>query len=135
METNSHDYSIELITGEDVLACGYKPDPHTVSLKDHGDWYCLNVNGKRVSFLCIREQRGELYIGEVFTAKEHRRKGYFFALLDFVCNHVYPEYSISTHALLASKGTFEKCGFKQFAFREFKYGNQWWLRRNGKKYE
>lgn len=130
---NMNNMIIEKITNADVLACGYDPDPHTVSLKDKGEWFCLNVDGKRVTFLCIRKQRNELYIGEVFTAREYRRRGYFYFLLDFVVNKVYPQYSISTHALMQSKNTFEKCGFKQFAFREFKYGNQWWLRRDGKK--
>lgn len=124
---------IEKITVEEVQKCGYKPDEHTVSLKDTGDWYCLNVSGKRVSFLCVRLQKGEYYIGEVFTAKEHRRKGYFSILLDFVANNLYKGYSISTHALITSKSVFERYGFEQYAYREFKHGNQWWLRRRGKK--
>ena len=63
----------------------------------------------------------------------YRKKGYFTTLLRYVADVVYPEYSISTHALASSKKGFESCGFKQYTFREFKYGNQWWLRREGKK--
>jgi len=126
---------IEEILPEDIQKMNYKPDPHTVTLKDHGKWFALFLNDVPVSFLCIRKQRNELYIGEVFTAYEHRKKGYFTTLLRYVADVVYPEYSISTHALASSKGGFESCGFKQFTFREFKYGNQWWLRRDGKKYD
>ncbi len=124
---------IKKIELEDVIKCGYKPEPHTVSLRDCGDWYAIEIEGRLVSFCCIRKQRNELYIGEVFTAKEFRKNGYMTMLIDYIANSLYPEYSISTHALVASKHCFELCGFKQYAFREFKYGNQYWLRRSGKK--
>lgn len=115
------------------ILSGIKPDPHTVTLKDKGIWYGLFDEGQILSALCIRPQQGELYIGEVFTLPEHRRKGNFRKLLDYVCNTIYPDYSINTHALISSKKVFESCGFVQYSYREFKYGNQWWLRRKGKK--
>lgn len=126
-------YLIKKISSDDVLKWEYKPDPHTVSLKDKGEWFALFVDNVAVSFLCIRKQRNEMYIGEVFTAKQYRRKGYFTALCKYVVDEIYPGLSVSTHALASSKDGFLKCGFQQFAFREFKYGNQWWLRREGKK--
>ena len=84
---------IDTIDNADILACGYKPDPHTVTLKDNGKWFALFSEDIPVSFLCIRKQRNELYIGEVFTAQEYRKKGYFTTLLRYVADVVYPEYS------------------------------------------
>lgn len=129
-------YTVKLITKDKIQCLGFKPDPHTVSLKDDGLWYalCDDALVLVLSLLCIRKQRNELYIGEVFTPKEFRRKGYFSHLLKYVVDCVYPEYSISTHALLASKKCFENAGFEEFSFRHFKCGDQWWLRRKGKKY-
>lgn len=126
---------VKPITPEKIKALNFSPEPHTVTLKDHGLWYALENDGTVVSLLCIRKQRNELYIGEVFTPKEHRRKGYMTELCNIVVNTIYQGYSVSTHALLASKHCFEKCGFKEFSFRRFKYGNQWWLRREGKRYD
>lgn len=126
--------TVEQITPQEIKSLGFVPEPHTVTLKDHGKWFALKDNGQIVSLLCIRPQRNELYIGEVFTPKEFRKKGYMTVLCDTIVNKIYPEYSVSTHALWASKHCFERCGFRQFSFREFKYGNQWWLRRDGKKY-
>lgn len=126
---------LKIVSKEQIAACKYIPDEHTVSLRDNGIWYALEKNGILVSFLCIRVQRNELYIGEVFTAQKYRKRGYFFRLLDYVVNTIYAGYSISTHALITSKNGFLACGFKQFAFRRFKYGDQYWLRREGKKWQ
>lgn len=124
---------VETITPEEIKALGFVPEPHTVTLKDHGCWYALKDNNEVLSLLCIREQRNELYIGEVFTSQKHRKKGYMTMLCDKVVNELYPGYSVCTHALKASKHCFERCGFEQFTFRHFKYGDQWWLRRKGRK--
>ena len=126
-------WTIEKVDNKEILDCHFEIDPHTVRLTDKGIWYALKVSGKIASVLCIRVQRHELYIGEVFTDKKFRGNGYFTTLCDYVVNQVYPGFSVSTHALKASKGGFERCGFKQYAYREFKHGNQWWLRRDGKK--
>ena len=123
------------ISVDEIRELGLKPDSHTVSLKDHGVWYALKNNDEVLSLLCIRVQRGELYIGEVFTPKQFRKHGYMTLLCDLVVNRLYPDYSVCTHALASSKHCFERCGFKEFAFRHFKYGDQWWLRRKGKKYD
>lgn len=128
-------YSIKTMTRENVMNLGFKPEPHTVSLKDKGIWYCLCKDDEILSLLCIRKQRNELYIGEVYTPPKHRRKGYFTVLTKYVVDKIYPNYSVSVHCLEASKRGFEKAGFKQYTFREFKHGNQWWLRREGEKYE
>lgn len=128
-------YSVRIIDENDIHKLKYEIDPHTVTLKDHGVWYALDRGREWVSFLCIRIQRNELYIGEVFTPKEHRKNGYFTTLLKYVSDILFPEYAISTHALITSKAGFEACGFKQYSFRHFKYGDQWWLRRDGKKYD
>lgn len=124
---------IERVTQEEIRACKFKLDDHTVRLTDKGTWYALRDNGEIASVLCIRPQRNELYIGEVFTDHKYRGRGYFTLLCDYVVNKLYAGYSISTHALKSSKNGFIRCGFVQYAFREFKYGNQWWLRRDGKK--
>lgn len=125
--------TVRKVDNEEIQACNFSIDPHTVTLKDKGQWYALTDESKILSVLCIREQRGEHYIGEAFTDKSQRGKGYFTLLCSHVVDKIYTGYSVSTHALAASKRAFERCGFKQYAFREFKYGNQWWLRREGKK--
>lgn len=125
--------TIEKVDNSEIQACKFEIDKHTVRLTDKGIWYALKVDGQIASVLCIRIQGHELYIGEVFTDKKFRRNGYFTMLCNHVVNNIYSGISVSTHALAASKHGFERCGFEQFAFREFKYGNQWWLRRKGKK--
>lgn len=125
--------TISKVTKEQIKECNFDIDPHTVRLTDDGEWFALKKDGRIVSVLCIRIQRNELYIGEVFTEKQSRGNGFFTLLCDYVVNTIYSGYSISTHALAASKKAFERCGFEQFSYREFKYGNQWWLRRKGKK--
>ena len=124
---------IEKTTEAEIQSCHFDIDEHTVRLTDKGTWYALKKDGVIVSVLCIRVQRNELYIGEVFTDKQHRGKGYFTMLCKYVVDEIFPGISVSTHALKASKNGFERCGFKQYAFRHFKHGDQWWLRRDGKK--
>ena len=124
---------IAKLSKEDVMACGYVPDPHTVTLKDDGEWYALGVDDKWVTFVCIRPRGDEMHIREVFTVPEYRRRGYLYKLVSYVVDVEYAGYQISVHALRKSRDCFKKCGFKEFSFRHFKYGDQWWLRRPGEK--
>ena len=117
---------------EEIARIGLRPDEHTVSLKDKGEWYALEQDGEMITFLCIRIQRRELYIGEIFTRPEYRGRGACTRLLRFVVDEIFPGLSINTHALRASRDIFRKCGFQEYAFRHFKYGDQWWMRRPGR---
>lgn len=125
--------AVQRVENSEIQACNFDIDPHTVRLTDKGIWYALKVDDDIASVLCIRVQGHELYIGEVFTDKKYRKKGYFTQLCDYVVNKEYAGLSVSTHALASSRNGFIRCGFEQFAYREFKYGNQWWLRRKGAK--
>ena len=74
-----------------------------------------------------------MHVREVYTVPEYRRRGYLYLLAGYVVNKIYGDYQISVHCLAKSRGCFEKLGFKTFSFRSFPYGDQWWMRRPGKK--
>lgn len=126
-------YLVIKTSAEEIAKLKLKPDPHTVSLKDKGQWFALTENNEILSLLCIREQMGELYIGEVFTPMKYRNHGYMTELIRYVSNDIFRGFQISTHALKSSKHCFERCGFREYKFRHFKYGDQYWMRREGKK--
>lgn len=129
-------YRIKKITLDDVKACKFKPEPHTVSLKDNGEWYAVEKDKEIISVLCVSDKHGGKYLSENYTKPEFRGKGVFTMLLNFIVNTLYKNDLIIAHCLKASVNCYKRVGFTHYNTREFKYGTQYYMRReafeNGK---
>lgn len=124
METN---LKIKIIGIEDVEKCKFKPEPHTVALKDKGCWWALLLNGEIVSVVCVSDKHGGKYYSEVFTPVEHRNRGYSTKLIRFLANKIYKNYYQIAHCLKASVNVFDRAGFRLKTIRRFKHGNQFFM--------
>lgn len=125
-------YTIARINLSDVKACHFKPEAHTVSLKDDGEWWAMLDEGKIVSVLCVSDKHGGKYFSENYTEPDYRGKGLFTTLLDVVANKVYNDCYKVAHCLIASKGCYKRCGFELFNTRYFKHGTQYYMRKEAK---
>lgn len=118
---------IRTASQEEIKNCRFKPEPHTVALKDDGCWWALCKDGEIVSVLCVMDKNGGKCYTNVFTPKEHRGKGYSTVLVRFLSNKIYQrEYQIA-HCLKASVNVFERAGFRLKKVRRFKYGDQYYM--------
>lgn len=118
------------ILKEDVQAQGWKPEPHTVSLKDDGDWWgCVDSEGKILSVVCVSEKHGGKYFSETFTPIQYRHSGLCSALLKYLAEQVYKDDLLIAHCLRASVNCYKFAGFRLEKVREFKYGNQYFMKR------
>lgn len=126
---------IRKVTLEQVQACGFKPEPHTVAFKEsEGQYYALLMEDEIASVLRVRLKGKTLYVGEVYTAPKWRKKGLCRTLVDMVTNEIYSGYRMTAHCLQSSKRIFERCGYVQYSQRDFPHGTQYWMKREGKDY-
>lgn len=121
---------IEKISLEEVQSYNFILDPHTVSLKDNGEWWGFKIDGRVISVLCVSDKHGGKYFSENYTDPEYRGQGYFTKLLDYVSNQVYKDYKCIAHCLKSSKNCYERCGYTHYKTREFKYGTQYFMIKN-----
>lgn len=127
--------TISRILKSDVLAQKWKPESHTVSLKDDGEWWGVFDSGLLLSVVCISEKHGGKYFSETFTPVQYRGRGLCSALLKYLAEQVYKNDLLIAHCLKASVNCYKFAGFHLEKVREFKYGNQYFMKRearNGK---
>ena len=124
---------IKAITQEQVIACNFKPEPHTVSLKDDGCWWALMDGDEILSVVCVSNKNGGKCYSQVYTPPNHRGNGYSTKLIRTLSEKIYAkEYQIA-HCLKASVNIFYNAGFALKTIRYFKHGNQYFMEKlNGK---
>lgn len=114
----------KVTTLEEVRKCGFKPEPHTVSFKDDGEWHVLTMGDDIVCTVCITDKHGGKYFSEVYTVPEYRGRGLCTFLITFVADVLYPNHRCIAHCLESSVHCFERAGFKEVGYRKFKHGDQ-----------
>lgn len=108
----------------------WKPEPHTVALKDDGEWWgCISEDGRLLSVVCVSEKHGGKYFSETYTPPEYRHKGLCTTLLVFLAKTQYKNDLLIAHCLNASVNCYKAAGFKHYKTREFKYGTQYFMKR------
>lgn len=123
---------IKKLTQEDVEACSFKPEPHTVSLRENGEWWGLVKDEKILSVCCVSNRHGGKYFSQTFTPMEERRKGYCSRLLYFLANHIYYQHKCIAHCLKKSVNCYMRAGFRFVKLRKFKYGDQYYMEKDAK---
>ena len=113
----------------------WKPEQHTVSLKDDGEWWGCISGEILKSVVCVSDKHGGKYFSEVYTPPEYRRKGYCTLLLKCLANEVYGEQLLIAHCLKSSVGCFWSAGFRIYKKRYFKHGDQYYMKRKRKDVE
>lgn len=122
---------IEVVSFDDVRACHFKPEPHTVSLSKYDPretWYAYKIDGKIVSVMSVSEKHGGIYIGEMYTIPEYRRRGLNSLMIMNVCE-MYPNRKKIAHCLNTSKKIMEGCGFVHYKTVYYKHGTQYYMKK------
>lgn len=119
---------IRIVNKEEIDRMHFKPEPHTVDLKDHGDWYGFFVDDRLVAVACVRIQRNSLYFGSLFTDQKFRHMGIMTKLVAYIMDTV-PWHSYTAHCLAASRNIFLKLGFTETNVRYFPGGTQYWMKK------
>ena len=121
---------ISRIRKEDVIAQNWKPEPHTVSLKDEGEWWgCISEDNRLLSVVCVSDKHGGKYFSETFTPVEYRGKGLCSTLLGYLAKQIYKDDLLIAHCLKASVNCYKFAGFKLEKVRHFKYGDQYFMKK------
>jgi GNAT superfamily N-acetyltransferase len=124
---------IEQVSFDEIKACRFKPEPHTVSFVGKADaadtWYAYKVSGKIAGCISVADKHGGKYIGSVYTDFPYRRRGIAEAMIRFVADSLYPKNKCIAHCLITSKRIFEKCGFIHYKTVYYKHGTQYFEKR------
>lgn len=57
----------------------------TVQIKNQGyEYYFMNVNGRTIGYLGIKQEEGKLFLSKFYIQKEHRGKGYASQAMEFL---------------------------------------------------
>lgn len=124
---------IKAVKKEYVQSMKWKPEPHTVALKDDGEWWGIFDDSENLmGVVCVSNKHNGKYFSETYTAPEYRNKGYCSMLISYLAKNIYPNDLLIAHCLKSSKHCFQLAGFKQYNFREFKHGNQYFMKREVK---
>lgn len=123
---------IEMVAPDEVKACGFKPEPHTVSFTgaaDPGDtYYAYKIDGRIAGVLTVANKHGGKYIGKVFTDFPYRGRGIATKLIKYIIMQEYPGEKFIAHALITSKRIFERLGFECYKTVPFKHGTQYFMK-------
>ena len=118
---------------QEIKACGFKPEPHTVAFQDEGNWFAVKNGEKIVSCLCVKQMKNTLCMSNLYTLPEYRHRGIMTKLVDFVVNKVYAGRKMEAHCLKASREIVLAAGFHVESVVYFKHGTQWRMKRDGTK--
>ena len=119
---------IERVSVDEVKACGFKPEPHTVAFDGADEWFAYRVGENIAAVLGVSDRHGGKYISSCYTAPEYRRRGLQSMLVLYVCE-LYPNCKKIAHCLDSSKHIFEQCGFQHYRTVYYKYGTQYFMKR------
>lgn len=121
---------VKKISKEVVRDQGWKPEPHTVSLKDDGEWWgCVDDEGRLLSVVCVSDKHGGKYFSETYTPPGFRNRGFCSVLLGFLAKTEYKNELLIAHCLKASFNCYKSAGFNLFNIRKFKHGDQYFMKR------
>lgn len=119
---------IKQISLEYVQSLNFKPEPHTVVFSDEGQWYGYFSGDDCVAVLCVRDKKNCKYVSQCYTHPHFRGKHIMYHLVEYV-TILYSNYTITAHCLEASRNIFLRNGFTQGSIRPFKYGTQYFMRK------
>lgn len=121
---------IKMVSLEEIKACGFKPEPHTVAFGgDVEEWFAYTLGDKIVSVLGVSDRHGGKYISSCYTLPEYRRRGLLSMLILEVIDR-YEGQKLVSHCLESSKDIFARCGFMCYKTVNYKHGTQYFMRRD-----
>lgn len=80
-----------------------------------------------VSLLALKISKNRAKLQANYTFPEHRRKGYFTKLLEYVIIN-YKQFDIYADCLNSSVNIYKKLGFEQYSFKSFKNFDIYYVR-------
>jgi ribosomal protein S18 acetylase RimI-like enzyme len=83
-----YEYFVSIISNEQIDYMVEKfQSVHAITdqIKNQGyEYYFMNVNGKTIGYLGIKQEEGKLFLSKLYIQKEHRGKGYASQAMEFL---------------------------------------------------